>query len=46
MIQHAFYFTLKAILVKNGLNNFFKIYDIIAWLTNNCNTYIDHYLKK
>ena len=61
MIQHAFYFTVKAILVlkilkflsfeflvmsKNGLNNFFKIYDIIALLTNNCNTYIDQYLKK
>ena len=56
MIQNAFYFTLKALLVlkilkllsfeflamsKNGLNNYFKIYNIITWLTNNCNTYID-----
>ena len=61
MIQNAFYFTLKALLVlkilkllsfeflamsKNGLNNYFKIYNIITWLTNNCNTYIDQYLKK
>ena len=61
MIQNAFYFTLKALLIlkilkllsfeflamsKNGLNNYFKIYNIITWLTNNCNTYIDQYLKK
>ena len=46
MIQNAFYFTLKALLVlkilkllsfeflamsKNGLNNYFKIYNIITW---------------
>ena len=24
----------------------FKIYDVTTWLTNNCNTYIDQYLKK
>ena len=24
----------------------FKIYDITAWLTNNCNTHIAQYLKK
>ena len=24
----------------------FKIYDITAWLTNNCNTHIDQYLEK
>ena len=61
MIQNAFYFTSKALLIlkilkllsfeflavsKNGLNKYFKIYNIITWLTNNCNTYIDQYLKK
>ena len=24
----------------------FKIYDVTTWLTSNCNTYIDQYLKK
>ena len=24
----------------------FKIYDVTTWLTNNCNTHIDQYLKK
>ena len=24
----------------------FKFYDVTAWLTNNCNTYIDQYLEK
>ena len=24
----------------------FKIYDVTIWLTNNCNTHIDQYLKK
>ena len=24
----------------------FKIYDVTAWTTNNCNTLIDQYLKK
>ena len=24
----------------------FKFYDVTAWLTNNCNTYINHYLEK
>ena len=24
----------------------FKFYDVIAWLINNCNTHVAHYLKK
>ena len=24
----------------------FKIYDVTTWITNNCNTHIDQYLKK
>ena len=24
----------------------FKIYDVTAWLTNNCNTHIAQYLEK
>ena len=24
----------------------FKFYDVMAWLTNNCNTHIAEYLKK
>ena len=26
--------------------DYFKIYDVINWLTNNCNTHIDRFLKK
>ena len=29
---------------KDNVN--FKIYDVTAWLINNCNTHIDQYLKK
>ena len=29
---------------KNKIN--FKFYDAIAWLINNCNTHVAHYLKK
>ena len=29
---------------KDKIN--FKIYDVTAWLTNNCNTHIEQYLKK
>ena len=29
---------------RNKVN--FKIYDITAWLTNNCNTHIAQYLNK
>ena len=32
-------------LIRKGKVNF-KIYDAITWLTNNCNTHIDQYLKK
>ena len=29
---------------KDKIN--FKFYDVTAWLTNNCNTHIAHYLEK
>ena len=30
---------------QKGIVNF-KIYDVTTWLTNNCNTHVDQYLKK
>ena len=57
MMKNAFYFALKALFVlkifkflswlwscKKTVN--FKIYDVITWLTNNCNTYLHQYLRK
>ena len=34
----------KRLDLKNMIH--FKIWDVTAWLTNNCNTHIDQYLKK
>ena len=34
----------KRLDLKDKVN--FKIYDVITWLTNNCNKHIDQYLKK
>ena len=52
-IYKTFYFPLKALL---GIIKFlswifdhvdeFSIYDVTTWLTNNCNTDIDKYVKK
>ena len=64
MIQNAFYFTLKVLVILKMFKFLswpfghvgkrldqkgkiiFKIYDITACLTNNCNTHIDQYLRK